>query len=104
VNTCTRNHYPTEVKEFRKGTKRDASQYPVLKDERPYEQWYRTATNLAKTHQVIDVFDPTCKPSTDYNKLLFEDKQQFVFNVLDTCLRTDMGLMLVHVHYLDDDA
>jgi hypothetical protein len=74
---------PSEAKEFRKGNKRDASQYPVLKDERLYERWYCTVTNLAKTHQVIDVFNPSYKPITDEETLLFEVKQQFVFNVLD---------------------
>jgi hypothetical protein len=98
------SNIPNDDKDFWKGNKQDASQCPILKDERLYDRWHCTVINLAKTHQVIDVLHDTYVPATDEEKLLFEDKQQFMFNVLDVCLQTDMGLTLVHKHYKTNDA
>jgi hypothetical protein len=92
------------VKDFCKGTKRDVSQYPILKDERQFGKRLQKVLNLAISHQISEVFDTTYRPTAPTDVLLFEEKQQFAFTVLDNCLQINMVITLVHAHHEDNDA
>jgi hypothetical protein len=106
TNTSSTTVVPSEVKEFRKGIKRDANQYPVLKNYRNFDNWRRKVMILAQTHQVSDVFtkDPKYVPISSEDVWLLEEKQMFAFIVLEECLQTDRGKPLLQKYHDDNDA
>jgi hypothetical protein len=89
------NNTNIELKEFRKGIKRDATQYPVLKDEQDFSTWIISFMAIARTHQINDVFDPNYVAINVHDQELFNEKQQFAFIVLNTTLKINMGKTLV---------
>ena len=78
---------------FRKGTKRDASAYPIFKNDLHYDTLQRSFWATIKAQGLYDVADPDFDPDDgdQYNKQLFEEKQSFVYSVLVTSLQTDKG-------------
>jgi hypothetical protein len=55
-------HADEELKSFQKGVKRDSSAYPVLKDEKQWDEWYRTVIAEANAQLVGDVLNPAYTP------------------------------------------
>jgi hypothetical protein len=93
-----------EMVNFLKGVKRDITQYPEIKDERQFENWQRSFLAVARSHRINQVFDPSFKPSSDEDKLLFEEKQKFAFTVLDAKLQTNMGKTILRSYASTGDA
>ena len=96
----------SKVTEFRKSIKRDPASYPQLKDQKHWNSWNRSVLAQARTHDVSDVFDITYVPlATDLEAVeLFDQKQSFVYSVLNNCLLTDIGKELVRLHEKDYNA
>ena len=88
---------------FRKGIKREETEYPTLKDERYFDSFSRSFYVTVKSHECEDVLDPEYTPS-NYEKELFEAEQVFMFSVLDKHLLTNMGKTIVRKYVHTTDA
>ena len=82
---------------FKKGTKRDASVYPIFKNDKYYDTFQRSFLANLKAQGLYDVADPDHDPENGdtYEKELFKRKQSFVYSVLVTSLQTEKGRELV---------
>jgi hypothetical protein len=92
-----------DVKDFAKGIKQDKTQYEVLKDERHFETWYLGFIIVARSHDILDVFDDTYILNAD-DKALFEKKQYYAYTGLHNTLTIDMGKTMVRKHKDTGDA
>ena len=89
---------------FKRGTKRDKSQYPVLKFDWQWDDWIRTTVSTAKTHLCHGVFDLEYVPKTKEEKSEFEAKQEFTYSVFQVKLQTDVGNYSVRLYYKTGNA
>ena len=87
----------TALNNFKKGTKRDASVYPIFKNDKYYDTFQRSFLANLKAQGLYDVVDPDHDPQNGdiYEKELFKGKQSFVYSVLFTSLQTEKGRELV---------
>ena len=84
-----------ELQNFYRGVKRDKTQYPVLKDERKYDNWERSFLATARWHRIEHVFDRDYSPTDPKEQTLFDEQKKFAYSVLDATLLTDKGKSLV---------
>ena len=87
----------TALNNFKKGTKRDASVYPIFKNDKYYDTFQRSFLAHLKAQGLYDVADPDHDPENGdiYEKELFKGQQSFVYSVLVTSLQTEKGRELV---------
>ena len=87
----------TALNNFKKGTKRDASVYPIFKNDKYYDTFQRSFLANLKAQGLYDVADPDHDPEDGdiYETELFQAKQSFVYSVLVTSLQTEKGRELV---------
>ena len=87
----------TALNNFKKGTKRDASVYPIFKNDKYYDTFQRSFLANLKAQGLYDVADPDHDPENGetYEKELFKGKQSFVYSVLVISLQTEKGRELV---------
>ena len=84
---------------FKKGIKRDASAYPILKNERYYNTFIRHFKATAKAQGLNTLMDPNFTPGSDeYEQQLFQEQQDFLYSVLISSLKTDFCEALVKDH------
>ena len=93
----TQSESKTALNNFKKGTKRDASAYPIFKNDKYYDTFQRSFLANLKAQGLYDVADPDHDPEDGdiYEKELFKGKQSFVYSVLVTSLQTEKGRELV---------
>ena len=93
----TTSESQTALNNFKKGTKRDASVYPIFKNDKYYDTFQRSFLANLKAQGLYDVADPDHDPESGdiYEQELFKGKQSFVYSVLVTSLQTDKGRELV---------
>ena len=87
----------TALNNFKRITKRDASAYPIFKNDLYYDTFQRSFLAIMKAQGLYDVADPDYDPGDGdhYERELFQEKQSFVNSVLITSLQTDKGRELV---------
>ena len=87
----------TALNNFKKGTKRDTSVYPIFKNDKYYDTFQRAFLANLKAQGLCDVADPDHDPESGdiYEQELFKGKQSFVYSVLVTSLQTEKGRELV---------
>jgi hypothetical protein len=95
---------PTPAENFLRGSKRDKSHYKAFKNEAQWDDWWRGFRATARTHQMQDVLNVAYGPTTPDEKALFDEKQAFMYSVLEDVLQTDMGKTLVRKHEMMTDA
>ena len=84
---------------FKKGIKRDASAYPIFKNERYYNTFIRHFKATAKAQGLNSLMDPNFTPGSDeYEQQLFQDQQDFLYSVLISSLKTVFSEALVKDH------
>ena len=84
---------------FKKGVKRDASAYPILKNERYYNTFIRHFKATAKAQGLNTLMDPNFTPGSDeYEQQHFQEQQDFLYSVLISSLKTDFSEALVKDH------
>ena len=84
---------------FKNGIKRDASAYPIFKNERYYNTFIRHFKATAKAQGLNSLMDPNYTPGSDeYEQQLFQDQQDFLYSVLISSLKTDFSEALVKDH------
>ena len=93
----TTSESQTALNNFKKGTKRDASVYPIFKNDKYYDTFQRSFLANLKAQGLYDVVDPDHDPESGdiYEQELFKGKQSFVYSVLVTSLQTEKGRELV---------
>ena len=90
----TTSESQTALNNFTKGTKRDASVYPIFKNDKYYDTFQRSFLANLKAQGLYDVADPDHDPESGdiYERELFKGKQ---YSVLVTSLQTEKGRELV---------
>ena len=93
----TTSESQTALNNFKKGTKRDASVYPIFKNDKYYDTFQRSFLANLKAQGLYDVADPDHDPESGdiYEQELFKGKQSFVYSVLVTSLQTEKRRELV---------
>ena len=78
---------------LKRGTKRDASAYPIFKNDLYYDTFQRSFLAIIKAQGLYDVVNPDFEPDDgdQYAQELFQEKQSFVYSVLVTSLQTKKG-------------
>ena len=73
----------TALNNLKKGTKRDASVYPIFKNDKYYDTFQRSFLANLKAQGLYDVADPDHDPENGdtYEKAFFKGKQSFVYSV-----------------------
>ena len=76
----TQSESKTALNNFKKGTKRDASVYPIFKNDKYYDTFQRSFLANLKAQGLYDVADPDHDPESGdiYEQELFQGKQSFV--------------------------
>ena len=59
----------SQLLNFKRGTKRDISAYPTLKDEKYYESFKRSVLVTARAHNCEEILQPTFRPRGDADSL-----------------------------------
>ena len=73
-----------ELASFKKGIKREASAYSILKNERYFEKFQRDLIITAKSHEVSEIVHPTFKPGSSHEEQeLFDAKQTFMYKIFN---------------------
>ena len=84
---------------FKKGIKRDASAYPIFKNERYYNTFICHFKATAKAQGLNTLMDPNFTPGSDeYEQQLFQEQQDFLYSVLISSLKTYFSEALVKDH------
>ena len=84
---------------FKKGIKRDASAYPIFKNERYYNIFICDFKATAKAQGLNSLMDPNFTPGSDgYEQQLFDEQQDFLYSVLISSLKTEFSEALVKDH------
>ena len=98
VSSETSGSYIT-LTNFKKGIKRDASAYPIFKNERYYNTFICHFKATAKAQGLNSLMDPNFAPGSDeYEQELFEEQQDFLYSVLISSLKTQFSEALVKDH------
>lgn len=91
--------------DFRKGSKRDPTLFPYLKDTKSWDSWQRAMQAQARTQLVADVLDPNGKPPLgSADEALFEEKQKYLYAVFERTLLHHQGKALVRKYEKSYDA
>ena len=104
--TTPRSTVSTEASEsyitltnFKKGIKRDASAYPIFKNERYYSTFICHFKATAKAQGLNSLMDPYFTPGSDeHEQQLIEEQQDFLYSVLISSLKTEFSEALVKDH------
>jgi hypothetical protein len=84
---------------FKRGIKRDLSVYPVLKDELyKNDNWHNSFTNQARAQDVSDVLDAAYSPVAPAEIDLFQEKQKYLYAVLESKVETAKGKAIISKH------
>ena len=103
VTSSTAARY-TPADLFRRGIKRDPTLFPVLKEEKFNDTWHRSFANQARAQDVMQVLDPSYVPVSIEDKELFDEKQKYVYAILEQKVLTDRGKGFIREHENDYDA
>jgi len=96
-------HEDEELKNFAKGVKRDASAYPVLKEEKGWDDWARDVRAQAEAQDLGEVLNPTYTPPPG-SLAVFGKKKIFMYAVFNRCVKTSAGQAIVRAHANDSNA
>jgi hypothetical protein len=78
--------------------KRDPSVYPALKDELWHDNWHRSFANQARVQDLSDVLNAAYVPTTSAENDLFQEKQKFLYAVLESKVETAKGKTIIRKH------
>jgi hypothetical protein len=104
IPAASSTHARDAVADFKRGIKRDPSQFPILKDDKQWDGWHRSHNAQARAQGVEDVMNSTYKPTTTEDKALFEVKQTYMFAVFEKTLLTDQGKAYAREYEKESDA
>ena len=104
-----KHNYPPPVANpdiisFKKGIKRDPSQFKTLKRESDWDDWYAHIKVTAMAQGVEEVLNPTYLPVGNDDRELFNEKQKYLFQVLHSTVLTDKGKEIIKAYLPTLDA
>jgi hypothetical protein len=103
--TPTTSHSaPSPVDLFKRCIKRDPSVYPTLKDELFNDNWHRSFANQARVQDLSDVLNAAYVPTTSVENDLFQEKQKFLYAVLESKVETAKGKAIIRKYESSFDA
>ena len=70
-----------EVATFEKGMRGDATLFKEFKEQRNWHQWWLETKATAQAQDVAEVLDPNHQPKNDPEKLVFLEKQKYMYAV-----------------------
>ncbi len=94
----------TAADAFRRGIKRDPTLFPSLKNESYNDSWHRSFVTQARAQNVSDVLDDQYTPTSEEDKDLFDEKQKYMYAVLEATVLTDQGKAIVRKYESTYDA
>jgi len=80
---------------FRKGIKLDASAFPILKEARQWNTWYRLFVATAKSQGVANVLDADYSPADADEAELFELQQNHMFAVMNRSFQEPQAIEMI---------
>jgi hypothetical protein len=89
---------------FHPGIKRDATLFPTLKDDKYHNIWHQSFKNKDTAQAVSEVLDDGYVPIAPDDIAFFQEKQKYLYAVLESKVLTDRGKALIHDHEHDFDA
>jgi hypothetical protein len=89
---------------FKKGIKRNPSVYLTLKDELWNDNWHRSFANQARAQDVDEVLDENYLPTTSEQYELFQEKQKYIYTILESKVETAKGKAIIPKHESNYDA
>ena len=92
------------IADFKKGIKRDPSQFPSLKHVDNWPTFKREILAQARAQDVVNVFNPKYKPRGSEERELFALQLYYVYAIFCSNLKTDFGRKLVRDHESSQDA
>ena len=90
--------------DFRKGIKRDKEHYDKLTNEDDWDEWKRKVTSTAHSHGCQDVLDSKYVPHNSDDIQLFDEKNNFMYDVFNSKLLTSQGKYFVREYEDTRDA
>ena len=94
----------TPAQEFHRSIKIDPTYYPVLKEDKGFDQFDRRLVAMARSQGVLNVLNPSYCPVTPDEIELFDRHLAFMYNVFASNLLTTKGKELVRVYQNTYDA
>ena len=87
----------TAINNFKRGTKRDASAYPIFKNDLYYDTFQTSFLAIIKAQGLYDVAEPDYDPGDGayYEQELFQEKQSFAYSVLVTSVENSNTRLLL---------
>ena len=76
-----------KLAEFKKGNKRDAALYPILKDHRFWNNWNRSVLAQVRAHDLKEVFDLENEPKEGDKELFEESRTSPTQSLTELCRR-----------------
>ena len=90
---------------FKKGIKRDITEYPIIKDDTYFNGFHRTVSITTRSHDCEDILNPEFRPLNKPDSIeLFNHKQIFMYKVFNRSLQSDMGKTIVRKYAKTLDA
>ena len=95
---------PSALRDFLKGTKRDMTLFPILKDAAKWDSFEREFEAVARSQNLQKVLDENYVPTTVDESELFEEMNAYLYAVFVKNLKIDDGQALVRTHQKDKNA
>jgi len=86
------------LKEFKKGIKRNLTQFPTLNGFKDWDSFIRLFRIETKAQGLSNILDSTYCPRTDEEKSLFVCQNDFMLSVFDKKLKTDKAKEAIRQH------
>jgi hypothetical protein len=104
VAPSTATSSTTEVEAFRKGVRRNISDFKPFKEDRYWYSWQRHLLTTARSQNIEKVFDLSYTASTTSEIALLAEQQRYAFGVLEHTVATSDGLVFIRIHSSSGDA
>jgi hypothetical protein len=95
---------PSAASEFRRGIKRNKSDYNTLKDEKQWDDWKRATVSTVYAHGCENILSASYIPGTPDEIILFSEQNKFMYDVYVSTLQTPMGKHFVRQYEGNRDA
>jgi hypothetical protein len=102
TSTSPRTQDP--IADFKKGIKRDATLFTLVKDGMQWDTWQQNTLAQACAQGIKDALDVNYSQSSPEEQALFLEKQKYMYAAFVQMLLTDQGKVLVQQYESSSDA
>jgi hypothetical protein len=104
VTSGASNYVTDHAANFLKGIKRDIKQYDQFKDDKNWLTWKVHVENIASTHGIEHLLDPTYTPTSKEEIDKYDIEQKYLYSILSQCLHTSKSKKELRTHQKSKDA